>query len=148
MGFESCRQDVRIGDRSFRSEDDVARGYPANMSQIAQNPDTVHLGHHFMPKSAKPGIAALVATGARKVLGIVGDLHDPHSEVLKERDIANLILERRGILKAEDDAGFSFRFGAADVGGGAHRSDQVGILGAAVRPPPACRQRPRGSILR
>jgi hypothetical protein len=47
-----------------------------------QNADAVHLGHHFVPKAAKPGIAALVATGTHQVLGVVGDLHDTHSQVL------------------------------------------------------------------
>ena len=54
----------------------------------------------------EPGIdGARLAAGTRQVLGVVGDSYDPHSEVFKKRDIANLILERRGVSRAEDDAG-------------------------------------------
>ena len=105
------------------------------MAQIAQNTDPVHLGHHFVPKAAEPGIAALVAAGTCQVLGVVGDLRDPDPQVFKKRNIANLILERRRVLKAENDAGLPFGFGTADVGCGAHRSDQVGILGEPAFPP-------------
>src|SRR5215831_19485708 len=90
------------------------------------------LRSHRMPTRC---IAALVATGTRQILGVVGDLSDTHSEILEKRDVANLILKRRGVLKAEDDAGLSFRFGTADVGCGVHWIDQVGILGKPAFPP-------------
>jgi hypothetical protein len=69
----------------------VAGGHPATMAQIAQNADPVHLGDYFAPKAAEPGVAALVSAGTCQVLGIVGDLRDPHSQVFKKGDVANLI---------------------------------------------------------
>src|SRR5262249_59602222 len=125
-----------VGGGLFRCENAVAGVSPADMAQIAQNADAVHLGDHFIPKAAEPGIAALVATGTRQILGVVGDLSDTHSEILEKRDVANLILKRRGVLKAEDDAGLSFRFGTADVGCGGDWIDQVALLAKPALPPP------------
>jgi hypothetical protein len=92
------------------------------MAQVAQHTDAVHLRHNLVTKAAEPGVAALVTAGSSQVLSIVGDLHDPDTEFFKQRDISNLIFQGRGVLKAENDAGFPFGFCAPDVGRGAHRA--------------------------
>jgi len=48
--------------------------------------------------------------------------------------LADLIFQGRGVLKAENDAGFPFGFCAPDVGRGAHRGDQVGVVGKPALP--------------
>jgi hypothetical protein len=77
------------------------------MTQVAQHTDTVHLRHNLVTKAAEPGVAAFVTAGARQVLSIVGDLHDPDTEFFKQRDISDLIFQGRGVLKAESTRGFS-----------------------------------------
>jgi len=134
MGFERRGENMRIGDRLFRREYDAARRCCADMAEIAQNTDTVRLGDDFVPKAAQPGVAPLIAAGAREVLGIVGDLHDTDAEFLEEFDVAELILKRRGVLEPEDDPGLTCRFGPANIRRIADRSDQVGIVGEPALP--------------
>jgi hypothetical protein len=77
MSFQSCRQNMRVGGRPFRRDNDVARSHRVDMAEIAQNTDAVHLGHHLVPKAAEPGIAAFVTAGTRQVLAafsLVADL--------------------------------------------------------------------------
>ncbi|MNF56576.1 hypothetical protein D3C84_380670 [compost metagenome] len=97
------------------------------MGEVAHDADAVHLGDDLAAEAGKPAIA-LVAAGAHQVLGVVAHLHDAHAELLEHLDVADLVLERVGVLEAEEDAGLAQLLGLADVGGGAHRDHQVAVI--------------------
>ncbi|MCY1362432.1 hypothetical protein D9M69_491470 [compost metagenome] len=97
------------------------------MGEVAHDADAVHLGDDLAAEAGKPAIA-LVAAGAHQVLGVVAHLHDAHAELLEHLDVADLVLERVGVLEAVEDAGLALLLGLADVGGGAHRDHQVAVV--------------------
>src|SRR5262249_59199208 len=115
-------------------EDRVLRGLGADMAQVAEDTDAVHLGDGLAPEIAEPAIDALVAAGADQVLRVVGELDDADAELLEEPDVAELILEGTDVLEAEHDPGLARVLRAADVGGGASGRDEVGVLAEEALP--------------
>ncbi|MNO96815.1 hypothetical protein D3C76_885020 [compost metagenome] len=97
------------------------------MGQVAHDADTVHLGNDLATEAGQPAVT-LVAAGAHQVLGVVAHLHDAHAQLLEHVHISDLVLERMGVLEAEEDAGLAQLLGLADVGGGAHRHHQVAVV--------------------
>ena len=53
----------------------------------------------------------------------------PTPAFLNSRDVAELVLEGGDVLEAEDDAGPAEFLRAPDVRRGAHRHDEVGVIG-------------------
>src|SRR5690606_10921217 len=64
MLFQAGGQAVRIGDRLLRGEDDVAAADGANMRQVAEDTEAVHLGHNLAAEVGEATVPALVAAGA------------------------------------------------------------------------------------
>ena len=125
--FQPRRQAVGIGDRLFRFEDDFLGSLRTHMREVAHDADAVHLGDDLAAEAGQPAVT-LVAAGAHQVLGVVAHLHNAHAELLEHLDVTDLVLERVGVLEAEEDAGLALRLGGADVSGGAHRHHQVAVL--------------------
>ncbi|MCY1175288.1 hypothetical protein D9M73_155200 [compost metagenome] len=125
--FQARWQAVRVADRFFRFEDDFFGSLGADVGQVAHDADTVHLGNDLATEAGQPAVT-LVAAGAHQVLGVVAHLHDAHAQLLEHVHISDLVLERMGVLEAEEDAGLAQFLGLADVGGGAHRHDQVAVF--------------------
>lgn len=99
-----------------------------------------------MAEIAEPAIARFVASGADQVLRVVGDLRDADAELLEQLDMGELVLEGADVLKAEDDPGLAHALGQLDVGGAAHRHDQLVIVPQPALPLADVAHRP-GKIL-
>ena len=61
----------------------------------------------------------------------------PTPAVLEQPHVAELVLEGGDVLEAEDDAGPAECLRAPDVRRGAHRHDEVGVIGGKCRFQPA-----------
>ena len=68
-------------------------GLGADVGQIAEDADAVHLGDHLVAEIGQAAVAGLVAAGADQVLRVVGHLHDADAELLEQLDVADLVLD-------------------------------------------------------
>ena len=78
------------------------------------------------PMRVMPRILGLVAAGREQALVVVGELHEADAERVADLDEADIVLDRRRILRAEKDRGPAFAARADDVGRGAAMEDQPG----------------------
>ena len=121
-----------IGDRLRRMRHRVRARPRADVGEVHEHPAAVHLVDHVAPEIREPAVARLPASAAHEVLRIVGELHHPHSEVPEHFDELGPVLERRGVLPAQDDAGASLALRTPDVAGAVHLNQQILVL---VEPP-------------
>jgi transposase len=63
-------------------------GRGADMAEVAQHADPVHLGDHLAAEIGEARVLRLVAAGADEVLGAVGELDDADAELLEQPDRA------------------------------------------------------------
>ncbi|MNO41232.1 hypothetical protein D3C76_314020 [compost metagenome] len=125
--LEPRRQAVGVAHRLFRFEDDFFGSLGTDVGQVAHHTNAVHLGDDFATETRQAAVT-LVATGADQILGVVAHLHDTDAQLLEDLDITDLVFIGMGILEAEEDPGLAQFLGLADVGGGAHRHDQVAVF--------------------
>ncbi len=97
------------------------------MRKVDDHADAVHLAHHLAAEAGQAGIDRLVAAGAEQALVVVGELHEPDAELVEHLDQAQVVLDRRTVLEAEDDGGLAGGLGGEDVGGGAGGADEVAV---------------------
>ena len=87
----------------------------ANVREIDQDAETIHFRNDVHAKAAQPRIIVLVTSGSNKILGVIGELNHPDAEFVEERQTLDIILDRRHILEAEDDANTSLTLSGMEV---------------------------------
>ena len=112
MRLQARRQAVRVGDPLLGGEDGVLAGLGADVGEVAQDAEPVHLGQHVAAEVGEAAVALLVAAGADEVLGVVGELDDAQAELVEEREVVEAVLDAARVLPAEDDAGLALPLGA------------------------------------
>jgi hypothetical protein len=95
--------------------------------QIDHDADAVHLLNDFTAIARETAVA-FVAAGADEVLRVVAKLDHVYAEVLESLDIAQVVLERMGVLEAENDAGPVFFLRAEDVVRGTHKRQDLAVF--------------------
>ena len=134
MSLEPCRQAVRVGHRLLGRQDHAIARLRSDMREVAEDADAVHFGDHLVAELGQAAVVLFVATATDEVLGVVGDLHDPHAQVLEHLEEPDLVLDPRQVLPAEDDAGLALLLRAMDVGGCVDLGDQVGMVAEMLLP--------------
>jgi hypothetical protein len=93
----------------------------------------VHLLDDLPAHAGDARVLRLVATGGEQALVVVAELHEAGAEVVQDLDQADVVLDGRAVLEAEDDARLALGVGAAHVIAGPDRHEPVGVeLEAAV----------------
>ena len=59
---------------------------------------------HLMSEVAQAGVAGLHAAVADEIAAVVGELNDAHAALVEHGDAIEVFADRRGFLKAIDDA--------------------------------------------
>jgi hypothetical protein len=99
----------------------------ADVRQIDHDANAVHFADYFAAETGQAAVA-FIAARADQVLRVVAKLHDAHAHIGEGFDIAQVVLERMGVLEAENHAGAVFLLGPQDVVGGAHERQQLAVL--------------------
>lgn len=128
MRLQTGRQAVRIGHRLLGGENHILAGLCADMGEVAEDAEPVHLGDDLAAEIRQTAVFGLVAAGADQVLGVVGHLDDADAEFFEQAEIADLVLDPRNVLPAEDDAGLALFLGLQNVGGGINLLQDVAVF--------------------
>ena len=112
----------------MEAQDGVLAGLGADVGEVAQDAEPVHLGQHVAAEVGEAAVALLVAAGADEVLGVVGELHDAQAQLMEEGEMVEAVLDAARVLPAQDDAGLALPLGALDVVGGVDLGDEVGVV--------------------
>ena len=115
VGLRPC---VGVGEnyRLLRVLNGVQHRAVADVGEIDQDAELVHLTDRGQAKDAQAFVRALPAAVPEEVSLVVGELNDAYAQGVKEAKTANVAFDRRGVLPAEDDAGATFGLGGVDVG--------------------------------
>ena len=116
------------GDRALRKLDGLKRGALGAVRHVDHQPDPVHLPDRLLAEPGDARVLGLVAAGREQALVVVGELHEARAELVHDLDQADFVLDRRAVLKAEDDRGLALGLRRAHVVGGAARHDQVAMV--------------------
>ena len=93
MRLQAGRQAVRVGHALLGGQDGVLAGLGADVGEVAEDAEPVHLGEHLAAEIGKPAVALLVAAGADEVLRVVGQLHDAHAQLVEQREMVEPVLD-------------------------------------------------------
>ena len=94
------------GDRLLRMKNSVFAGLVADMAQVNDDTDSVHLIHDFTSEIREATVAALPATTTNPVMGIVGQLNDTDTQFLEQTQVAYLVFNAGSVLPAEYNSNF------------------------------------------
>ena len=129
------RVGVGDGDRLLGGVDDVQGRPVADVGQVDEDAEAVHLGDRLGPEVGQPSGNALVAAVAEQVALVVGDLDDADAESVEEGEPVQAVFDGRRVLEAEYDARPAVALGGEDVVGRPDRGDRVGALPEPGVPP-------------
>ena len=119
---------VGKGDRHRGVADRVLRRLRPDVGEVHQHPDPVHLVDDVAAEVGEPAVARLPAPAPDEVLGVVGELHDPHPEGREDLHEVGPILEGGGVLPPEDDPDPPLALGPLDVVRVLHLGEEVAVL--------------------
>ena len=114
------------GDGTGRLLDRLERRAVGGMAHVHHEPDAVPLLDHLPAHAGQPGVVGLVAARRQKRLVVVAQLHEARAERVDDLDEADIVLDRRGVLEAEEDRRAPFGPRAAHVVARAALEDQIG----------------------
>ena len=97
------------------------------MAHIHNQPDTVHLCNHFAAHAGDTAICAFITARGQKRLIIIGQLHKARTKTMPDFHQADIIFNRRRVLKAKQNGGTPVFFGLPDIGGGESLTNPVRI---------------------
>jgi hypothetical protein len=119
---------VGMGDRDGpRADlDRLQRGAFGGMAHVDDKAHAVHLGDDLAAHAGEARILRLVAARRQQRLVVVAQLHEAQAERVQDLHQADIVLDGRGRLGAEDDGGAPLVLRAADVVAGLGVADQVG----------------------
>jgi hypothetical protein len=120
---------VGDGDRFRRVLDRVKRCALAAVGQVDQDADLVHLLDRLAPEArGEPAVIGLPVAGADIILKVVSELHDADAEIAKRLEQVDIVLDRRCVLKAEQDCGSARRHDLLDLPGRGRDRDDVRVF--------------------
>jgi len=119
---------VGHGDRLRGRLDRLQCRARAGMAEVDHHAEAVHLADHLPAHIGEPGILALRMAGAEERLVVVGELQHPHAHLVQDLDEAEIVLDHRGVLEAEEDGGAPLGLGGGDVGARMCPADLVGMV--------------------
>ena len=122
-------------DRLLGRVDDVQGRPLADVGQVDEDAEAVHLGYRVGPEVSEPSGDALVAAVAQQVALVVRDLDDPDAESVEDGEPVYAVLDGRRVLEAEYDARLTVALGREDVVDRPDRGDRVGALPEPDVPP-------------
>ena len=107
---------VRDGDRARRGGDRLEAGTVADVGEVDEHADPVHLGDHVASERRETLVDRVVAGAADQVTRVVGELRDADAARVEVRHELDPVFERRGVLKAGQDADPAGRLCRFDTG--------------------------------
>ena len=123
--------------------DGVHRGGDAYVREVYEDSDAVHLLDRVDPEVGEAAVLPLHAAVSQQIALVVRDLGDAYSEAVEQLEPVEAVLDRRGVLPAEDDSGLALALGSVDVLNGLDLQDAGGALTEPDQPPSICG---RGSL--
>ena len=123
---------MRRHDRGFGDVDRIEARALADMRQVDQEPEPVHLADQLDPEVAQPRVGPLRAPVPDQVSLIIGELDDADAEIPDGREQPKIVFDDGGVLHPEDDPDLARRAGLADLrhGRDAHHLVPVHVEGA------------------
>ena len=99
-------------------QDRFLAGLRADMRQVDQDAEPVHLFDHVAAKIRQPAVDRFPRQPVpTRLLRVVGDLHDPDAERLEKAQEIDAVFDSGGVLPAQDNADLAFLLGVPDVVG-------------------------------
>ena len=98
------------------------------MAHVHDQADPVHLLDHLLAHAGQPHVLSLVTTGRQQRLVVIGELHETGAERVQDLDQPDVVLYRRGVLKAKEHRGAPGFAGLVDVAGPLPLHDQIRVL--------------------
>jgi L-fucose mutarotase/ribose pyranase (RbsD/FucU family) len=100
----------------------------ANMAEITKHTDAIHFRDHFFAESGQATVLRFEVAGSGIVLRAVRQLHDAHTQVLKDLDIVQPVFQRLSVLPIGDDAEFASLLGLVNISDAANGHGDIGVL--------------------
>jgi hypothetical protein len=85
------------------------------MAQVNGHSDLIHLLHRRDPRSAQAGIARFETAIAKSRAHVVGELHNAHAEIAEHLNAFGVLLQKRGVLEAWNDADLVLALSTRDI---------------------------------
>ena len=118
MVKETARVGVGAGDGRVGQLRRLKRRAVADVGEVNEHPQPIHLAHQILPEHAEAVVRPLVAAVADKVSLVVGYLNDADAQRVEEREAVKVVSDGRRVLPSENDARLAHLFGGENVGGG------------------------------
>ena len=98
------------------------------MGHIDNHANTIHLFDHLATKPRDTAILGLITTRRQWALIVVGELHDPHTQLVQYLDHLDIVFNRRAVLKTKDNADFTEALRLENIAGPMHWHDQIAVI--------------------
>ena len=129
LADELRRIAVGDGNRSFGVLDRVPASLVPAVGDVDQHADVVHLLDHVAAVELRDAVVLILpATGGDKILDVVRELDDADAQGVVDLDEIDFVLQRGGVLEAENHRGATGSADGLDVLAGARERDQVKVV--------------------
>ena len=98
------------------------------VGHIDNHANTIHLFDHLATKPRDTAILGLITTRRQRALIVVGELHDPHTQLVEYLDHLDIVFNRRAILKTKNNADFTEALRLENIAGAVHSHDKVAVI--------------------
>ena len=97
------RVGVGDGDGAAGMFNRLQRGSLTGVGHIHHHADAVHFGHHLAAHTGQARVVMLITARRQQRLVVIGQLHEPDTQLVADFDQTDVVLNRAGILEAKED---------------------------------------------